>query len=90
MNALYIVFLFLALVAGYVLYPFTFKYLKTAFFYLLGEFVEFKEDAEDKLSEIEKVIEKQVNIGKEKGEDISDEMKDMLEDAKQIWNIIKR
>jgi len=87
---LYVFFLVLALVSGYILHPFTFKYLKALYCFFVDEVEDLKDDTKDKFGEIESIVERQIKIGKDKGEDISEEAKDILEDLEQIWDIIKR
>lgn len=80
---LYIILCIVSLIIGYIIRPYTFKYLEWVYNYFMGELNTVKEDAEDKINDIKKVIENQIEIGKEKGEDLSQE-------AKEIWEIITR
>lgn len=89
-TTLYIIFLVLSFILGYVLHPFTFKYVKMIYLFFLNEFEEVAEDTEEKLREIENKIKHQVDVVEEKGEDVSAEVKDIVNDLKDILNIIRR
>ena len=81
-----IIMMIVCLFGGFVAYPFVFPYLQKFF----GEVLRLETDLERKVKAIRAKVIHQIHIAEEKGEDISEELKDIKQDVDDIWKIIKR
>ena len=75
-----------ALVGGWVLYPYTIKYVM----WLKGKFVSTETELEKKIKVVKNKVEYQLDIAKEKSLEVEGELAEIKEDLEDIWQIIKR